>query len=241
MSEDLRTRIAAEIRRELADEAAAGFPLLRRLPASQTAGVPAFFAGLSADEREGLLDGLVWHATHEWSYQQRQELSERLPAMRRLALLQPAYPKGDWYGARPKKAKLKKAVAERFFGAGFARRRLERPMPDRMDFTHPDGVVPGFVLLSFDTNLLNQLDYGLRNWLRPDFAVWFKPSAEWKSFPVLDLDYYNLWLAHAGSGGVNWELITEENLEEACNLLMETVARLTALAARINALEVPSP
>jgi len=50
-----------------------------------------------------------------------------------------------------------------------------------------------------------------------------------------------IWRACASSGGVSWDLITEANLEETVEVFMETVARLTALATRINALEFAMP
>ena len=241
MSEEMRSRVAAEIRRELAEEAAAGFPLLRRVPDSETACVPAFFDGLSEEEREAMLDGLAWFATHEWSYPQRQELSEKYPALRRLERLQPVYPKGDWYGLRPKKSKLKKALADRLIGAGFARRKLERPAPERMDFTPPDGAFPGFLLLSLDPGGIHQLDFGLCDCLRSELRALLGPPESWNKIPALNLDYHMIWRACASSGGVSWDLITEANLEETVEVFMETVARLTALATRINALEFAMP
>ena len=244
MSEVLRARVAAEIRRDLAEQAGAGFPLLRRFPDSETAAVPAFVSGLSAEERESLLDGLVWHATHEWDYQQREELIQAFPVLRGLQMryLKCVYPESDWYGGRPKKAKLKRAVADGLVAAGFARRKRETPgSSDWMEFSHPDEAFPGFVGLFFDPGFPRQIDYGWRHWLRSDLATHFPPLGPRDNVPALgNLNYETIWRCAGQSIPFCWDVITEANLEEAVAVLVETLHRLAALAKRINALEFPS-
>ena len=57
----VRARIAAGVRQELADEAAAGFTLLHRYPNMMTAGIPDCYLGMSPSNREILLDALVFY------------------------------------------------------------------------------------------------------------------------------------------------------------------------------------
>jgi len=52
MSEELRARMAAIIREDLAEEAAQGFPLLKRFPNSETASVAGHVAALGSAEAE---------------------------------------------------------------------------------------------------------------------------------------------------------------------------------------------
>jgi hypothetical protein len=244
MSEELRARVAAEIRRDLAEEAAGGFPLLRRFPDSETACVPGFFAGLSPEERESLLDGLAFSATHEWSFQFREDLTQAFPVLRGLQMrsLKPLYPEYDWYGGRPKKAKLKRAVADALKRAGFARRKRDTPgSEDWMEFSRPEGSFPGYVGLFFDPGFPRQIDYGWRDWLRPALSVHFPPIGPRNIVPaVTDLNYETLWRCAATSNPYCWDVITEANLEETLGVLIEALDRLAALATRINALEAPS-
>jgi len=243
ISEDLRTRVAAEIRRDLAEEAAAGFPLLRRFPDSETAGVPAFFASLSAEERESLLDGLALNATRESNLQHHEEQNRAFPVLRSLQYLKPVYPAGDWFGGRPKKAKLKRAVADRLAASGFTRRKPETPgASDWMEFGRPNSAHPGRLALFFDPGFPHQLDYGFRDWLRPDLRVHFPPLGPRDRIPALsNLNYETFWRCEASSNTLCWDVITEANLEESLETLVESLARLTALTARINAIEAPWP
>ena len=242
MSEDLRTRVAAEIRRDLAEQAAAGFSLLRRFPDSETAGVPAFFAGLSAEERESLLDGLAWNATRESNPQQHEERSRTFPVLRGLRYLKPQYPSGDWFGGRPKKAKLKRTVADKLLAAGFVRRKRETPGgSDWMEFGRLGSAHPGRLVLFFDPGFPRQIDYGWRHWLRSDLATHFPPLGPRNNVPALgNLNYETIWRCAGQSIPFCWDVITEANLEEAVAVLVETLHRLAALAKRINALEFPS-
>ena len=63
MTEELRSRVAAQIRRDLDGEMKAGFPLLSRFPNSEMAGIPDFVSRLSTAERESLLNALALYAT----------------------------------------------------------------------------------------------------------------------------------------------------------------------------------
>jgi hypothetical protein len=59
MSQESRSRVAALIRRNLADEMEAGFQLLRRFPNSEMAAMPDFVSRLSITDRESMLDALA--------------------------------------------------------------------------------------------------------------------------------------------------------------------------------------
>ena len=242
MSEQLRLRMAAEIRRDLASEMLAGFPLLRRFPNSETAPIPDFVAALSPGERENMLDALALYATLKWDYEQNQEKRNN-PAIPRLGRPQPRYPDSDWYGGRPKKMALKRAVADRLVAAGFAPCKREKGgSSDRREFAHPDSAFPGTLGLSFDPGFPRQLSYGYRNWLRPELLDQFPPLGPRDIIPAItSLNYDVLWRCEAASSAICWDIITETNLEATLNVLVETLERLHRLATRINAIEVSSP
>lgn len=58
-SSRVQREIVQIIRDELARESAADFPLLKTFPNSETLGVPEYFANLSSDDRETLLDAMA--------------------------------------------------------------------------------------------------------------------------------------------------------------------------------------
>jgi hypothetical protein len=238
MSEQLRSCVAALIREDLAADMAAGFALLSRFPNSETASIPGFVASLSAAERENMLDALACYATLRWDYVQNQEKRDN-PAIPRLGRPQPRYPDGDWYGGRPKKAALKRAVADRLAGGGFVRRKREGGgSSDLQDYAHPDSAFPGTLCLSFDPGFPRQLSYGFRNWLRDDLAGRFPPLGPRDIIPAItSLNYDVLWRCEATSSAICWDVITEANLDETLEALVETVERLYRLATRINSLE----
>lgn len=136
-SEDLRPRIAAIIRRDMAKEAAAGFPLLQRFPNSETAGVPGYFSRMSQPDREILLDALAHYSTIRWSHEVVREKKAH-PVLGPFLAKQPSYPPGDWYGERPKRSLLKKTVIEKLAHAGFTRTKSHSgSQPDVIRFSHP--------------------------------------------------------------------------------------------------------
>src|SRR5579862_2915040 len=150
MSETLRSQIAAIIRQDMADEAAAGFPLIERFPNSETAGVPGHVASLAPPDRETLLDALAHYSTLPWSHDIVREKKAH-PVLGRYLARQPVYPPGDWYGARPRKSALKKAVVEHLTQAGFVRMKREgRSSATVLEFSHPDQTFPGHLIVSFD-------------------------------------------------------------------------------------------
>ena len=239
MSEELRSRVAAQIRRDLAEEMEAGFPLLRRFPNSEMIGMPDFVSHLSTAERESLLDALALYATLQWDQEKVLE-KRKNPAIPRLGRPQPHYPDGDWYGGRPKKTTLKRAVANKLAGVGFVPRKREKPgSPDWQEFAHPDSAFSGTLGVFFDPGFPRQLDFGYRNWLRPDLLNQFPPLGPRDIIPaVTNLNYEVLWRCEVTSSAICWDVITEANLEQTLEVFIETLDRLHRLAKSINALEV---
>src|ERR1700733_11772857 len=69
LTENLRARFAAAVREDLAAESAAGFPLLRRFPNSEVAGVPDYVSRLTEPDRGRLIDALAGYSTLWWSHE----------------------------------------------------------------------------------------------------------------------------------------------------------------------------
>jgi hypothetical protein len=235
MPEGLRSQIAALIRQDLAAEAGAGFPLLQRFPNSETAGIPAYFARLSAPDREALLDALAHYSTIKWSHEVVREKRAH-PVLGPFLAKRPSYPPGDWYGERPKKSLLKKSVREALANAGFARIKRESPsQSDVLEFSHPS--FEGRLIVSFDPGFPRQMDFGFCEWLRGDLRKLFALQNPREFIPIVGrLTYDHLWHGAGTNNPVCWDVITEKNLEETTRLLVEVLERLTALAARVNGL-----
>lgn len=235
MSEELRSQIAAIVRRDLAEEAAAGFPLLRRFPNSEIANVPGYFAQLSASDRDILLDALAHYSTLQWSHEVVREKKAH-PVLGPYLARRPLYPDGDWYGARPKRSALKKAVVARLTEAGFVREKQPgRSDANVLEFSHPS--FAGHLIVNFDPGLMRQMDFGIRHWLRPDLAKHFELPSPRDFIPILGwLAYDHLWDGRGVNNPICWDVIAEENLDETSALVVEILDRLSALAARINAL-----
>jgi hypothetical protein len=238
MSEELRSRVAALIRRNLVEEMEAGFQLLRRFPNSEMAAMPDFVSGLSIADRESMLDALALYATLRWDPERNLEKRNN-PAIPRLGRPQPRYPDGDWYGSRPKKTTLKRTVADNLAAVGFVPRKRERPgSSDWQEFTHPDSGFPGTLCVSFDPGFPRQLDYGYRNWLRPDLLNQFTPLGPRDIIPAItSLNYEVLWRCEVTSSAICWDVITEANLKQTLEVFVEALDRLHRLAGCINALE----
>jgi hypothetical protein len=229
--------MAAVIRQDLAEEAAAGFPLLVRFPNSEIASVPPYFANMAPGDREVLLDALAHYSTIQWSHdivREKQAHPVLGPYLRR----RPSYPPGDWYGERPKKSALKRIVVERLAQAGFAREKQQAGSPsDVMAFSHPDPSFDGHLIVSLDPGLLRQMDFGFRDWLCGDLKPQFELPDPRAFIPIVGrLAYDHLWDGHGTNNPVCWDVITTETLEEVGDLVVEVSRRLAALAGRINGL-----
>lgn len=239
MAEQLRSEIAGIIRRDMAEEASAGFPLLTRFPNSETVGIPAYFSRLSSADRDALLDALAHFSTVKWSHDIVREKKAH-PVLGPFLAKQPIYPPGDWYGDRPKKTHLKKTVLEELTRIGYVRggEKSNRPR-DVIELVHPDPAFSGYLLLSFDPGFPRQLDFGFRKWLHPSLCSDFPPLGPRDFIPIMSsLTYDHLWHGAGTNNPICWDVITEGNLEKTVTVLREVLERLTALASRINQLAV---
>lgn len=237
MAEELRQQIATIIRQDMAEEAGAGFPLLGRFPNSEIASVPPAFARLGQPDRESLLDALAHYSTLQWSHEIVREKKAH-PVLGPWLGKRPLYPAGDWYGARPKKSLLKKSITGALIEAGYVRQKRELPSPsDVLEFSHP--AFAARLIVSFDPGLMRQMDFGFRDWLAPDLARHFELHDPRAFIPVIGwLAYDHLWHGAGTNNPICWDIISEDNLAEAGQLLAEVLERLTALAARVNSLAV---
>jgi hypothetical protein len=240
ISEHLRSRIAAIIRRDLAEEAAAGFLLLQRFPNSETAGVPGYFSRMSQPDREILLDALAHYSTIRWSHDVVREKKAH-PVLGPFLARQPSYPPGDWYGGRPKKSLLKKTMVEKLADAGFTRKKSQPGWhPDVIAFSHPDPSFEGHLTISFDPGFPRQMDFGFRDWMRADLIRYFQVPSPRDFIPIIgSLTYDHLWHGAGTNNPVCWDVITEKNLQEHVHVLVDALERLVVLARRINELTAP--
>jgi len=235
MTEALRSQIAAVIRGDLAAEADSGFALIGRFPNSEIASVPPTFARLSPPDQESLLDALAHYCTLQWSHEVVREKRAH-PVLGPWLGKRPLYPPGDWYGARPRKSLLKRSITEALTAAGYVRQKREPPTPsDVMEFSHP--AFQARLIVSFDPGLMRQVDFGFREWLCPALAQHFALEDPRAFIPVIGwLAYDHLWHGAGTNNPVCWDVIAQANLEQTGRLVVEILDRLTALAARVNAL-----
>ena len=237
LTENLRARIAAVVREDLAAEAAAGFPLLRRFPNSEIASVPGCVSRLAEPDRARLIDVLAHYSTLWWSYDVVLERKAR-PILGPYLARSPAYPAGDWYGARPKKRLLKTSVMEMLTEIGYARQTIEGARgTDVVEYRHPDPAFAARLIVDFDPGLIRQMDFGFRDWLSHGLAARFGSPSPREFIPIVGvLAYDHLWDGRGVNNPVCWDLITEDNLAETLATMRAALERLTALGQRINGL-----
>ena len=235
MPEELRSQIAAIIRQDMMAEADAGFPLLQRLPNSETACVPHYFARLTKPDRESLLDALAHYSTLQWSHEIVREKRAH-PVLGPYLAKQPLYPKRDWYGERPKKSALKKSITEALTAAGYVRVKREGASPSSVvEFSHPDSTIKARLIVSFDPGLMRQMDFGFCEWLSPRLSKHFQLQDPRAFIPVIGwLAYDHLWHGAGTNNPVCWDLVSEANLEETGGLLVEVLECLIRIAAQMN-------
>jgi hypothetical protein len=237
LTEALRVRVAAVVREDLAAEAAAGFPLLSRFPNSEVAGVPDYISRLSDADRCHLLDALAHYSTLWWSHDVVREKKAH-PILGRYLARQPAYPSGDWYGARPKRGRLKTSVMKMLTEAGYTRRTIDGARgTDAIEYRPPDATFSGRLIVHFDPGLMRQMEFGFRDWLSEDLRAHFGSPNPREFIPIVGvLAYDHLWHGAGVNNPVCWDLIAEDNLDETLSTMRDALERLTRLAHRINAL-----
>jgi hypothetical protein len=238
-TERLRARIAAVIREDLAAERAAGFPLVWRFPNSELASVPDAFARLDDADQNRLLDALAHFSTLWWSHELVRD-REAHPILGPYLHRRPKYPDVDWFGGRPKKAALKKAVMTMLAEAGYDRQKIEGAKgTEVVVYAHSDQTFPGRLLVHFDSALMRQMEFGFRDWLAPSHKAHFSSANPRAFMPIVGvLAYDHLWDGHGTNNPVCWDLITEANLDESIATMRKALERLTALGKRVNALTV---
>jgi hypothetical protein len=91
--------------------------------------------------------------------------------------------------------------------------------------------------IGFDPGFPHQMDIGFHDWLRPDLARAFALPTPRDFIPIIRcLAYDHLWRGTGVNNPNCWDVITESQLDETGEVLVEVLDRLTALAGRINAL-----
>ena len=77
-----------------------------------------------------------------------------------------------------------------------------------------------------------------RDWMRAGLKEHFELPDPRAFVPIVrSLAYDHLWDGRGTNNPVCWDLITDRNLEETGDLVVEVLNRLSALAARINGLD----
>ncbi len=238
-TEAMRARIAAVIREDLAAEHAAGFPFLRRFPNSELASVPDAFARLDEAGQARLLDALAQYSTLWWWADNIVREREAHPLLGPYIHRRPRYPDGDWFGARPKKAVLKKAVMTMLAEAGYERQKIDGAKgTEAVVYSHPDPGFHGRLSVHFDSALMRQMEFGFRDWLAPALKSRFSSPKPRDFMPLVGvLAYDHLWDGRGSNNPVCWDLITEANLDESVAAMREALERLTAFGKRVNALQ----
>lgn len=234
-TEGLRARFAAIVREDLAAETAAGFPLIRRFPNSEVVGAPDYVSRLTEADRGRLLDALAHYSTLWWSHDVVREKKAH-PVLGPYLARHPSYPASDWYGGRPKEARLRNAVKTMLTETGYAREPIEGVRGTAViRYRHPDPAFTGRLLVHFDHSLMRQMEFGFRDWLNEGLGAHFGSPNPREFIPIVAmLAYDHLWHGGGVNNPVCWDLITEENLAETLATMREALERLTALGRRIN-------
>jgi hypothetical protein len=235
LTENLRARFAAVVREDLAAESAAGFPLLRRFPNSEVAGVPDYVSRLTEPDRGRLIDALAHYSTLWWSHEMVREKKAH-PILGPYLARSPSYPAGDWYGGRPKKSLLKTSVINMLTEIGYARKTIDGVRgTDVVEYRHPDSAFAGRLIVHFDSSLMRQMEFGFRDWLNEGLSAHFRSPTPREFIPIVGvLAYDHLWHGAGVNNPVCWDLITEDNLAETLATMRYALERLTVLGQRIN-------
>jgi hypothetical protein len=261
---DLRANVLALLRKELADEAADGFPRLRRIPYTHIIWFLDYFAALAPGEQGPLLDGLARFGARavlrDGGPKELQELEGQYPAFARFRAEQERM--RGWSGHRYTDVKTQCMVARDTQSGGLAVlvNRLEpaalarQPRPDLL----PD--------LSY---LKSPKAAALRKLAEAALAQLYAPKKtslgdnSWKYFGPFEGSELTVWLdlgsrlgqlvygvsvanpAHAvrlirvsyealWGAHLGWDYLTEENAERSVQFLPELIAYLAQLADRLN-------
>jgi hypothetical protein len=237
-STELQGNIVAIIRDDMAEEAAAGFPLLNMFPNSETAGVPTFFQSIHKSDQEALLDGLAYYSVLPFSHELVKE-KDADPLLHKFLNKQPDYGPSYLVG-RPRQSALKKLLIERLTRSGFECKKKGTYIYCR-GFV---GTTEATLKINLDPGLMRQLDYGLCDWMKEDLVKKLKSLSNGQSgrthdAPIIDnFSFDHMWTGTKVSSCTScWDLISESNVEQSIELLSPILLRLAALIDRINALD----
>ena len=89
-------------------------------------------------------------------------------------------------------------------------------------------------MVSFDPSGIQQMSFGFTEWMHGDLALYF----DRQSAIINCLAYDHLWHGLGSNDAGCWDAITQANLDETSDVMLDALERLQALASRINALQV---
>jgi hypothetical protein len=261
---DLQSNIIAILRTELAEEVAAGFPRLRRIPQTDFIWFLDYFAGLTAADREALLDALADSAALAFAPPGPQLLNatgtlDAPPALARMCALRgrPGGKGGTRYGD------VKTLCAGPSFREPSGYHQSWRENLTELHFQPRTDLLPDLSHLKAAKAAL------LRKLVNATMTRVFQPKNEKQAggsckyvFPYGDSEVmvwvhfgsmpvqliYHVSLKNAASGflfrllsyeslwgaGSGWDYLTEENAARSIDFLAEQVTYLVKLADRVN-------
>jgi hypothetical protein len=262
---DLRANVIALLRKELGDEAAAGFPRLKRIPYTHIIWFLDYFAALPPGEQGPLLDALARFGARsvlrEGGPRELQELEAQYPAFARFRAERNEM--GGRPGFRYTDVKMQSMIARDTQSGGLALlvNRLEptalarHPRPDLLpDMSHLKPPKPAALRKLAEAALAGlfpaqKTNLGAGSWKYAgpfegsELTVWLDLGSRLGQL-VYGVSVANpahavrfVRVSHEALWGAHlgWDYLTEENAERCVRFLPELVAYLARLAGRLNA------
>jgi hypothetical protein len=259
---DLRSKVVALMRAELAQEAAAGFPRLSRIPQTDIIWFLDYFGGLSVADRESLLDALAVASAPSFFPQRAGAAQETHPAIARLRETRTR--PGSKGGTRYTSVKMMsmdpsfreprgyhQTWQQNFTALNFQPRADLLPDLSQLKAAKAPLVrklVNASMARLFAANKENQPG-GACNYVghfnNSNLTVWvdfgsmlgqlrYGVSLRNAAYklPVSRLSYERFWDAHLG-----WDYLTDENAPRSVDFFAEQVVYLAGVAERLNGLE----
>ncbi len=262
---DLRANVVALLRNELGEEAAAGFPRLRRTPYTHIIWFLDYFAALPPGEQGPLLDALARFGARsvlrEGGPQDLQELDVRYPAFARFRSERERM--GGRSGLRYTDVKMQSMIAKDTQSGGLALlvNRLEptalarQPRPDLLpDLSHLKPPKPAALRKLAEAALAElfaakKTSLGANSWkyVGPlegsELTVWLDFGSRLGQIvygvsvanPAHAVRFVRVSYEALWGAHLGWDYLTEENAERCVRFLPEQVAHLARLAGRVNA------
>lgn len=230
------------IRDELARESAADFPLLKTFPNSETLGVPQYFANLSSDDRETLLDAMAYYSLVPFSHELINEQKTN-QVFHKFTYKQPSYGSSFMVG-RPPKNTLKKALIECLNKEGFDCKKEGSSVFARGTI----GSASATVWMHFNPGAMRQFYFGVSDWMSDNIRQELAPlSVKWQNMlgaeqtrlaPIIEgFSYDQLWTGSPASPcDTGWDLISQTNLNDSIEAFNQALKRLGSMIEQINGL-----